>query len=103
MQQVYQRNNFKVYRGKDCYILHNASLDGFQHTHLDSMKQCCLLIQLSLEKRIPYDLSNYLLISLSRINDGSYKEKVLEVIQNKRKKDTYYNKRKVKNGRKRNN
>ncbi len=92
MNQIYQNKNFKVYRLDNCYILHNASKefsDG--HTHLDSMKQCKLIIQLSLEKRIPKNLSRYLLISLHRVNEGEFAGKVIELVSNKRKKPCYIN------------
>lgn len=91
MNQIYQRKQFKVYRTDDGYILHNSALDGFEHTHIDSFKQCKLLIELSIKKRIPMDLSRYLLISLYRINNGDYKAKIGTLIENKRKKDNYYN------------
>lgn len=92
MNQIYQRKQFKVYHSDNCYILHNASMDGFAHTHLDSIKQAKLLIQLSLEKRVPHDLSNYLLVSLARVNnDEEYFRKVNDLIENKRKKPEYFN------------
>ena len=92
MNQIYQNKQFKVYRGDHCYILHNCTKD-FQegHTHLQSLNQCKLIIQLSLEKRIPQHLSRYLLISLYRVNDGDYARKVIELVQNKRKKQVYIN------------
>jgi len=76
----------------NCYILHNSYKEFVNgHTHLESLKQCKLLIQLSLERRIPQHLSRYLLISLYRINEGDFAGKVMELIGNKRKKQTYVN------------
>lgn len=99
MNQVYQRKQFKVYHADDCYILHNTDMDGFTHTHLDSMKQCKLLIQLSIEKRIPHDLSKYLLVSLIRVNnDEVYLRKINDLIENKRRKPDYYNSGQKRNG-----
>lgn len=64
-------------------------VDG--HTHLDSFKQCKLIIQLSLERRIPKHLSKYLLISLYRVNEGEYAERVIEFANSKKKKQAYVN------------
>lgn len=92
LNQIYQNKQFKVYRVDDCFILHNSSkefVDG--HTHLDSLKQCKLIIQLSLERRIPKHLSRYLLISLYRVNEGEYANKVLDFANNKKKKPVYVN------------
>ena len=96
MYQIYQRKHFKIYKADDGIILHNSLYDFSQaHTHLKSIKQAKLLIQYSLDKRIPRDLSLYLLISLLRINSGNqskeYSEKVSEVIENKRQRQNYYN------------
>lgn len=92
MLQVYTRQQFKVYKCDNCYVLHNSDKEFSEgHTHLDSFKQCKLLIQLSLEKRIPNHLSRYLLISLYRINTGSYADKINELLNNKRIKQTYVN------------
>ena len=92
MNQIYQHKQFKVYRMDNCYILHNSCKEFVNgHTHLESLKQCKLLIQLSLERRIPQHLSRYLLISLYRINEGDFAGKVMELIGNKRKKQTYVN------------
>jgi len=94
MNQIYQRGKYKVYRVEDGFIIHNSDKefkDG--HTHMKSMKCCRYLIQLSLEKRVPYNLSRYLLISLIRINEGEYTEKAQAVLDSKKKKQTYVNRR----------
>lgn len=93
INQVYQRKQFKVYRADDCYILHNTEILGFAHTHLDSIKQAKLLIELSLHKRVPNHLSRYLLISLCRVNEGDCRDKVNELIENKKRKQVYVNRR----------
>jgi len=66
-------------------------MDGFAHTHLRNFKTAKYLVELSIYKRLPLDLSNYLLISLQRINDGEYKAKIEELRVNKRRKTQYYN------------
>lgn len=91
--QVYQRKQFKVYKADNSFILHNTELHGFAHTHLDSIKQAKLLIELSLHKRVPNHLSRYLLISLYRINQGEYADKVNELVENKKRKQVYVNRR----------
>lgn len=96
MYQIYQRKHFKIYKADDGIILHNSLYDFSQaHTHLKSVKQAKLLIQYSLDKRIPRDLSLYLLISLLRINSGQYtkeySEKIEELIDNKKQRQIYYN------------
>lgn len=92
VNQVYQRGKFKVYRVENGFILHNSEKHFSEgHTHLDSMKQCRMLIQVSIEKRLPRDLPRYLLISLYRINEGAYTDKIEALINNKKKKQTYVN------------
>lgn len=62
------------------------------------MDQAKLLIQASLERRIPRHLSRYLLESLVRINEGDYSNKVKELLANKKRKENYYNKPKKNKG-----
>jgi transcriptional regulatory protein LevR len=81
-----------VYKVNNCFILHNSDkefTDG--HTHLDSIKQAKLLIQLSLEQRVPNHLSRYLLVSLKRVNKGKYVNRIDELLVNKKRKQQYYN------------
>lgn len=96
MNQVYSKQIYNIYRVSNGYIVHNTVKD-FQagHTHLNSFKSAKYLIDLALHRSIPYHLDRYRLISLSRITeDDSYKEKILELIRNKRDKMTYVNCRK---------
>ena len=62
------------------------------HTHVESFKQAKRLVNLVLRKKIPYDLSPYLLESLYRLGEDDYAKKALEVLKNKKKKQRYYNK-----------
>lgn len=92
MNQVWQKGNYKIYHSDDGYILHNASMDGFAHSHLKSFKMAVLIADLAEHKRIPHHLSRYLLISLIRVsNDSEYVRKVQDLLDNKSKKDYYYN------------
>ena len=96
MNQVYSKQAYNIYQSSDGYIVHNT-LKDFQsgHTHLNSFKSAKYLIDLALHRSIPYHLDRYRLISLSRITeDESYREKILELIQNKREKMSYINCRK---------
>lgn len=94
LNQIYKKGAYKIYRVDDCFILHNAELEGFKHTHLHSFEQAKLLIELSVHNRIPHHLSRYLLESLRRINEGEYQEKVKELIENKKRKQVYVNRSK---------
>lgn len=96
MYQIYQRKHFKIYKADDGIILHNSRYEfATAHTHLKSVGQAKLLIQYSLDKRVPRDLSLYLLISLLRINSGAdcpeYSRKISELIENKKQRQSYYN------------
>ena len=92
---VFENGCFKVFfdakADKSPYVLINTSLPYGAHTHLDSRKQAEKLIQLSKEKRIPRDLSRYLLISLARINEGEYRKKIMELVENKARKQKFVN------------
>ena len=95
INQVYKRENFKVYQTKDKneYILQNIKMEDFAHTHVRNFSACKMLIELSLEKRLPYDLPPYFIISLIRVNsDEEYVRKLNELLISKQnKKQIYYN------------
>ena len=80
-----------MYKVENEFILHN-SLKEFKdgHTHLHTLKQAKMLIEYSLHNRIPNHLSRYLLISLYRINDGEYAEKIMTLIKTKENKTSSY-------------
>lgn len=93
MKRIYKRKQYVVWKSDDCgYIVQNISMDGFSHTHLNSKNTAIKIIDLSINKKIPHNLSRYLLESLYRVNDDEeYCRKIKELIKNKRKKDMYYN------------
>jgi hypothetical protein len=63
----------------------------FAHTHIRNFNTAKYLIELSINKKSPYDLPKYLIISLIRINkDMEYIKKLKEVLA-KGKKSMYYN------------
>ena len=94
MRSVKEKNTkkFKRKQGEHFFFCKKLKKEFRGGTNtLSKFKQCKLLIQLSLEKRIPNHLSRYLLISLYRINTGSYADKINELLNNKRIKQTYVN------------
>jgi hypothetical protein len=100
MNQVYSKDEFKMYRADDGYIVHNSNKD-FQdgHTHLKSFEQGKFVIDMVRWKRIPHHLSLYLLKSLFRIAvDEDYKSEVMELIATKESKsrNVYRNRRYIK-------
>lgn len=93
INQVYQKKSYKVYSTKDKneFVVHNSDMVDFAHTHIRNFNTAKYLIELSINKKIPYDLPKYLVISLIRINqDMGYITKLKEVLA-KSKKDMYYN------------
>lgn len=82
-----------MYHCDDGFIIQNSKMKDFAHSHLQSYKACLLLIDLSIKKKYPYNLSKYLIVSLIRINsDEKYLQKLNEVLDKKQsKKEVYYN------------
>lgn len=96
MNLKFSKNNYNVYQLDDGYIIQNIYIEGFAHTHVNNYKTCLWLIELSVNKKCPYDIPRYLLISLIRINDDSkYLAKLYEILKKKStKKEKYYNRKK---------
>lgn len=93
MNQVYSKNTYHIYKASGGYIVHNTTKE-FQsgHTHLNSFKSAKYLIDLSIHKSIPFHLDRYRLVSLSRITDDEiYKQRILELLNNKKPKQGYVN------------
>jgi hypothetical protein len=92
MNIVYKRKQYNVYSVEDEYIVHNTQMKDFAHTHIKNLKACKWLIELSLKKKVPYDINKYFLVSLSRINDNEdYLRKINDLLKNKKKKEYYFN------------
>lgn len=67
-------------------------MDGFAHTHLESFGTAKRVVCLSLAKKVPQNLSFYVLISLRRVNtDEKYLEKINQVLENRQIKQRYVN------------
>lgn len=65
-----------------------------QHTHLKSKSFCKKLIDYVVDRKIPKNVSNYILKSCIRISDNeTYRNKIAELIQvrNNKTKQNYYN------------
>lgn len=95
LNTVYKMRNYKIYDAVNGYIVHNTSLpfEG-HHTHVNNFNTCKYLINMSLYKRVPKHLSDYLLVSLIRLSDSkSYTHKIEQLLnQNKAKKQQKGNK-----------
>lgn len=87
----YNDGTFEIIRVTDGYIVKNNAMKGFAHTHLKNYKTCLYLIQLSKEQRVPNDLPRYLKISLKRINDGEFRERIDRMLQLNKTKQRYFN------------
>lgn len=95
LSEIYKDGCFSIYHSCDGYILVNNLMNGFAHTHLNNKGVALYLIGLSKSKKIPRDISRYLLISLIRVNsDRDYLKKLDELLNNKKKKASYRNKTK---------
>lgn len=93
MHRIYKKAEFVIYETKSSgFIVQNILMDGFAHTHLENYATAKRVVGLSLAKKVPHDLSFYVLISLTRVNnDEKYLEKVHQVIENRQKKQKYIN------------
>ena len=92
MKRVYKNERYVIYRNDDGFIVQNILMPDFAHTHIDNFQTAKYIIRLSLQKRIPHDLSRYLMISLKRINDDEvYLRKINDLLENHKKKDMYIN------------
>ena len=80
---IYRKRNFSIYNaGNNQFIVHNTKIEFSKgHTHIRNFSTAKFIIELSLHKSIPKHLSNYLLISLIRINtDEEYIDKLKEML-----------------------
>jgi hypothetical protein len=88
---MYDDGIFVIIRVANGFIVRNNMMSGFAHTHIKNYKTCLYLIQLSKEQRVPNDLPRYLKISLLRINEGEFRNKVEEHLQIEKNKQHYFN------------
>lgn len=84
--QVYSKNEYSIIQVSRGFVIINRRkkfLEG--HTHIKTFKTAKYLIDLAIHDSMPYNLSLYLLTSLTRITENeSYKQKILDLITNKK-------------------
>lgn len=90
--QVYTKKNFAIIDMDEGYIVINKDKEFKQgHTHITNFNTAKYLIDMVLYSRMPYHLPIYLLISLQRLStDENYRDKIGELIKNKRDKENKY-------------
>lgn len=95
MNKVYEKEDYYIYQVNHEYIIHNTKKEFPEgHTHVRNLKTAQYLIDLCIHKSIPHHIYKYFIISLSRITtDEQYKNKLLELLGNKKCKQTYINRR----------
>lgn len=90
--QIYSKKNFAIIDMDEGYIVINKDKEFKQgHTHITNFNTAKYLIDMVLYSRMPYHLPIYLLISLQRLSaDENYRDKIEELIKNKRSKENKY-------------
>lgn len=90
--QIYTKKNFAIIDMDEGYIVINKDKEFKQgHTHITNFNTAKYLIDMVLYSRMPYHLPIYLLISLQRLStDENYRDKIGELIKNKRDKESKY-------------
>jgi len=93
VRRIYKKKQYVIYETKSSgFIVQNILMDGFAHTHLENFATAKRVVGLSLAKKVPQNLSFYVLISLKRVNtDEKYLEKINQVLENHQKKQRYVN------------
>lgn len=96
MKKVTELGPFIIFRSDDGYVVQNVTMKNFAHTHITNYRSARWVCDLSIAKKVPYDMPKYLLESLLRINDDEiYCNHVNDVLTARnRKKDWYYNSQK---------
>jgi hypothetical protein len=94
--QIYQKNNFKIYKAGHNYIVHNAKYDFVEkHTHVKNFNAAKKVIALAMNKKVPRDFPDYLIVSIIRVSDDEdyieHLEELVEVRKQKGKKLKYHN------------
>lgn len=81
--QVYQDSNFKIYKARNGFILHNKNMDFKSgHTHVQKFETCMVIIKLVERKQIPKSHSKHFLESILRVcNDKRYINTIKCLIQ----------------------
>ncbi len=84
--QVYSKSEYIIIQVSRGFIIINRRKKFFEgHTHIKTFKTAKYLVDLALHNSMPYNLSPYLLTSLTRITENeTYKQKILGLIANKK-------------------
>ena len=101
-RQIHKEKDWKIYKEGRGFVVHNFKIrwsEDYGHTHIRNEKTAKALIYWCRRKIIPKHISEYLLISLTRISrDQKYIDRInelMEVRKNKGKKLKYHNPGKV--------
>ena len=93
MKEIHKQNNYIIYETDDGYLIQNSDMDNFAHTHIHNYETCLWIISLLENKKCPYDIPKYLLISLIRLTDDEiYLYKLNCILVKKNGKQKYHNK-----------
>ena len=83
---MYSKNEYIIIQVSKGFIIVNRRkrfIEG--HTHIKTFKTAKYLIDLAIHNSMPYNLSPYLLTSLTRISENeTYRRKIQDLISNKR-------------------
>ena len=84
--QVYCRNEYIIIQVSRGFIVINKRKKFVEgHSHIKTFKTAKYIVDLAIHNSMPYNLSPYLLTSLTRISENeAYKQKIFDLIANKR-------------------
>lgn len=97
MNQIKDIQGFKIYacENKNEFVVHNTNIkNSFAHSHIKNYKTALWIIELVINRKVPNDISYYLLISLLRLTDSKdernkrYIENINSLMKSKKKKET---------------
>ncbi|MFL0198189.1 hypothetical protein ACJDU8_21880 [Clostridium sp. WILCCON 0269] len=80
--QIYHNFNFKIYKSRKGYILHNIHKEFSEgHTHVERYDTCMVMIKLLERRQLPKSKSKYFIESLIRVsNDKKYISKIIKLM-----------------------
>ena len=93
LKEIYTQAEYTISKTDDGFCIVNNRMTDFAHTHVKNLKSAKWLVELSISKKCPYDISKYFVESLIRINhDEKYLRKLNEILLKKKcNKDYYFN------------
>ena len=88
---IYEKGGYSILEMNKGYIVVNNNMNESAHTYIENLSTSMWIIDLSIQRKCPYNIPKYLVESLIRINtDENYLFK-LNAILHKKQKDHYYN------------